>query len=209
MDDLKLKADENFCKMSVTVTVETGQVLTLRVRAKWVLVDWGDGVWKENKPYTSKRTEVLRIHIIGQEIKLLNIERWGAEMLCLEHCPALRRLKCSGNRLKGLNLQDCPALTYVDCSSNQLEYVLVAQRKQLKEFKGNDNCLEVMDFSGCIQLRQIDLEDNPVFLLVTRHSKKLNVLKLAGSQFNVADYMTTTGNIPAVIMQQQEVLTLP
>lgn len=208
MKHLELTDKDDFCRLAIIVKVEADQVLSLRIRAKWVLVDWGDGVWKETKQCKFKESGIVHIHVIGQHIMWLNIDGWEADALSLDRCPFLTRLQCQGNRLKGLNLQDCPALTYIDCSNNQLEYLLIANRKRLKEFKGNNNHLEVIDFSGCIQLKTIDLDENPVFVLVVRHSKKLMLLKLKGTIFNAVEYGSNTGNFPEVFMYDKGMMKI-
>lgn len=202
------RIEENFCRLTVTVKVEENECLKLRVRAKWVLVDWGSGIWDENLKHKFNEAGTYNLNIIGNRIMWLNIDEWKATFLHFDLCPFLTRLRCQGNKLQTLNLENCPALSFVDCSHNELHHVQVMNLRKLKEFKGNDNKLEVVDFSGCVELHDADLNNNDIFVIVTRDSKRLKSICLNHALLETKLYAEEAGDFPAVIINEGGLVTI-
>lgn len=207
-DYSKIDTDYTFSRITVHVRVKAGQTLKLRIRARWYMVDWGDGELKNDLVHTYPEGGTQNINIMGSRINWLNVEGWNAMQLYLDRCPFLARLRCQGNRLTKLNLINCSSLVYVDCSYNQLEHIQLANLKKLKEVKANDNNLKVIDFSGCLQLQDVDLNNNNIFLTVTRGCRKLKSLWFDDAKFNPADYEEASNDRPAVIINEGGLLTI-
>lgn len=200
--------DDEFCRLTLTVEVEANQVLVFGIRAKWFLIDWEETGWSESKRHRFKNAGYHNINIIGERIVWLNVDGGGMTFIHFDRCDFLTRLRCQGNKLKGLNLENCPALTFIDCSRNELEYVQVANLKRLKEFKGNENKLQVTDFSGCCELQEVDLSDNEVMIIVTRKCRKLKNIWFNGALFEVRRYKKAAGDFPGVIINEKGFLNI-
>lgn len=207
-DYSKNNNDEDFCNLTLTVEVEADQVLVFGIRAKWFLIDWEETGWSESKRHKFKKAGYYNINIIGGRILWLNVDGCGVTFIHFDRCDFLTRLRCQGNKLKGLNLENCPALTFIDCSRNKLEYVQVANLKRLKEFKGYENKLQVMDFSGCSELQEVDLSYNEVMIIVTRKCRKLKYLLFNGALFEVKRYKKAAGDFPGVIINEKGFLNI-
>lgn len=203
-----IDTDYTFTRIIVHVRVKAGQTLKLRVRARWCMVDWGDGELKRDLVHTYMKGGRQNVNIVGNRVNWLNVEGWNAVELYLDRCPFLTRLRCQGNRLTKLNLIHCPSLVYVDCSYNRLEYMQVANLKKLKEVKANNNSLRVVDFSDCSQLQDVDLSGNGVFATITRGCRKLKNLWCDYAEFNPEDYKEMKDDEPALIINEGEFLTI-
>ncbi|RHV89213.1 hypothetical protein [Culturomica massiliensis] len=207
-DYSKNDTDNTFSRIAVHVRVKAGQILKARIRARWCMIDWGDGVLQ--KDLTHKFTEggFQNINIIGGRINWLNVDGWNATGIYLDRCPFLARLRCQGNKLKELNLLNCPSLVYVDCSHNQINSLMLNGRKILKEIKANNNDLRVVDFSGCLRLQDVDLNCNPIFVTITHRCKKLNSLWFDDARFNPEEYREVADDFPALIINEGGILTI-
>lgn len=199
---------DEFCRFTLTVEVEANQVLVLGIKAKWFLINWEERGWSESKRYRFKNAGNYNINLIGERILWLNVDGCGVTFIHFDSCDFLTRLRCQGNKLKGLNLENCPALTFIDCSRNKLEYVQVVNLKRLKEFKGYENKLQVMDFSGCSELQEVDLSYNEVMIIVTRKCRKLKYLLFNGALFEVKRYKKAAGDFPGVIINEKGFLNI-
>lgn len=198
----------DFCKINITISVKAKHSLKLRVRAQWMLVDWGENGWKKERQHTFRKEGIYHIKLIGEQIMWLNIDDWNATSLDLENCPFLTQLRCRGNEFQNLNFQKCPILQFVDCSHNKLEYVWIANREKLQKFYGSSNNLRIMDFSGCYKLREVELNDNDIFVIIIGESTKTENLWLNSVRYKPEEYVKNSSNLPAIIINGRDLLTI-
>lgn len=203
MDYSRYDADITFSRIVVHVRVKAGQTLRVRIRARWCMIDWGDGEWQRGFSHRYTVGGFWNINIVGNRINWLDVEGWNVVDLNLDRCFFLSRLCCQGNNLKRLNLLNCPALVYLDCSYNQIENLQLTGLKKLKEVKANNNRLKVVDFSACSQLLNIDLNNNLILVMVILGCKKLKNLGFEDTEFNPEDFKNEAENSPALFLNER------
>lgn len=207
-DYSKSNTDYTFSSIVVNVRVKAGQVLKARIRASWYLIDWGDGMLQNELSHKFMKGGFHHINIVGNRINWLNVDNWNAIQIYINCCPFLSRLRCQGNKLKGLNLFNCPSLVYVDCSYNQIDHLQLSGLKKLKEVKANNNDLKVVDLSDCSQLQDVNLNENNIFVTILQGCRKLKSLWFNDAKFNPEDYITVADDFPALIINEGGLLTI-
>lgn len=200
-------ADE-FCRIIITVDVKANDILTLRIGAKWFMVQWGDRTWEETKRLKFTKNGKFDIHIIGEEITWVNIKDWGAVSIHLDGCPTLTKLRCQGNKLERLLLSDCPLIKDIDCSDNRIEYLQIANLAHLEVFKANNNRLKVIDFTGCPRLKNVEVNGNDIYALVTKDSPMIKKLWFDDSLFRLDEFTRTENNAAELIINDEDEVTV-
>lgn len=121
----------------------------------------------------------------GFNMKLSSVEcsKSFVESINVHDCYNLEVLKCSGNKLTGLDLSFNPILKELNCASNELTGLDVSHNKMLRELNCSNNQIESLDLSYNPGLTELRCQFNHIYGFNLTRNTKLEVIALGNEGF--------------------------
>lgn len=199
-----LKTRANNATNTILVTTSTAVSFTVE-KSSQIVIDWGDGnsdidvfshTYTDNLPvhtitFNGTQNAIQKLDCHQQEIIFLDVTKDTllTELICrnnrisqLNLSDNIKKLNCSYNNLKTLDISSSKSLLELQCNSNNLSQLDASHNKYLNILTCSDNQLESLDVSLNLDLVYLSCSNCRLSKLDIRNNLHLERLECASNQ---------------------------
>jgi Leucine Rich Repeat (LRR) protein len=135
---------------------------------------------KPGEKFSAKKTK-------NRKVALLCNGRGIHDLTGIEFFPQIKKLNCSDNQLKEIDISANIGLKMLVCSGNQLTELDLTNQKDLKHLSCENNSLSELNLSNLTNLEYLVCSDNQLTSFDSSRNVKIEYLDCSGNQLTSLD----------------------